>query len=345
MVGEKQPVESSRKPELPLWLCLVAASLVLLASSSRAQVPNDDIARRLVLQPEQPVASTTTNCTVQWPCVDERLTGKCIEYHNDQWFEFTPAASGRYFVNISGQQCRDTRGVQLVVLTGTPCQPATYRVLSCTSLGSQDDVFVALDGLQAGQPYLLNVDGYLRDYCRFNLTVSTTARGLPALALPPAPAAPSPSRTVTLHWSLPDSVGAVARFRVWRREAAEFRAGSRAVVEVLRSTYGTAALRYSWTDTVTAPGRYLYQIIAEPADDAAPVLVQQQWFSHSKLGAQPTRAPTDARRQAQDQQKQWERRAGRMRRHRVSAQSYKTTHNQFGRVSGNLIYFQRSSTC
>ncbi|MDU0372618.1 hypothetical protein ACFPAF_19610 [Hymenobacter endophyticus] len=314
-------------------------------TTANAQVPNDDIARRLVLQAEQPVASTTTNCTVQWSCVDERLTGKCIEYHNDQWFEFTPAASGQYFVNISGQQCRDTRGVQLVVLTGTPCQPATYRILSCTSLGSQDDVFVALDGLQAGQPYLLNVDGYLRDYCRFNLVVSTSARGLPAVALLPAPAAPSASRVVTLHWSLPDSIGSVARFRVWRREAAEFRASSQAVVAVARSTYGTAAPRYSWTDTVTAPGRYLYQIIAESADEEAPVLVQQQWFSHSKLNAQPTRAPAQTSQQAQQQQKQWERRAGRMRRHRVSSQVHKTTLDQSGRVSGRLIDFQRSSTC
>ncbi|MCA8832838.1 hypothetical protein [Hymenobacter pini] len=318
---------------------------MLKNNTATCQVPNDDIARRLVLQVEKPVASTTTNCTVQWPCVDERLTGKCIEYHNDQWFEFTPSVSGSYFVNISGQQCRDTRGVQLVVLTGIPCQPATYRILSCTSLGSQDDVFVPLQGLQAGQVYLLNVDGYLRDYCRFNLAVSSTAYGLPAASLPPAPAAPSASRVVTLHWTLPDSVSSVARFRVWRREATAFRASSQAVVEVTRSTYGTAAPSYSWTDTVTAPGRYLYQIIAESEDNMAPVLVQQQWFSHSKLGTQPPKPPTDSRRQAQQQQKQWERRAGRMRRHRVSIQIDKTTHNQFGRVSGNLIYFQRSSTC
>jgi hypothetical protein len=324
---------------------LLTVLLLLKLTSAICQVPNDDIARRLVIQPEKRVSSSTTNCTVQWQCVDERLTGKCIKYHNDQWFEFTPLVSGRYFVNISGQQCRDTRGVQLVVLTGTPCQPATYHTLSCTSLGSQDDVFVPLQGLQAGQVYLLNVDGYLRDYCRFNLAVSSTAQGLPAASLPPAPATPSVSRIVTLRWALPDSVGSMARFRVWRREAVAFRASSQAVVEIPRSTYGTAAAEYSWTDTVTAPGRYLYQIIAESADNVAPVLVQQQWFSHSKLGTQSPKPPMDSQRQAQQQQKQWERRAGRMRRHRISARIYKTTHNQFGRVSGNLIYFQRSSTC
>ena len=43
---------------------------------------------------------------------------------------------------MGGQNCRDVRGVPLVVLTGQPCQPATYRVLSCASLGTQDDVFV-----------------------------------------------------------------------------------------------------------------------------------------------------------------------------------------------------------
>jgi hypothetical protein len=30
-------------------------------------------------------------------------------------------------VNIGGQRCRDVRGVQLVVLTGTPCQLASYQ--------------------------------------------------------------------------------------------------------------------------------------------------------------------------------------------------------------------------
>src|SRR5690606_14938890 len=90
--------------------------------STKAQVPNDDIEHRRLLKAEEIVFSNTIGCTVQRNCVDESLTGKCVEYHNDQWFEFSPETPGVYFVNISGQSCRDTRGVQLVILTGEPCQ-------------------------------------------------------------------------------------------------------------------------------------------------------------------------------------------------------------------------------
>lgn len=280
-----------------------------------AQVRNDDIAQRLVLQLNEATTSSTSNCTVQWNCVDERLTGKCIEYHNDQWFEFIPPLSGQYFVNIENQQCRDVRGVQVVVLTGTPCQPSTYRVLSCTSLGSQDDVFVVLDSLRLGQPYLLNVDGYLRDDCRFTLDVSTRARGLPAGAVVP-PGNPQTNRVVVLNWSLPDSVAAAGRFRVWRREAAAFRADAHAEIPVTRSTYGTTVPDYSWSDTLSAPGRYLYQVVAESPDTTAPVLLLQQWYNFTlPLPQRETRSVTGAPTERQQQQ-QWERRSKRLKRQR-----------------------------
>ena len=135
---------------------LVASGFVV-APAALVQVANDNMENRRVVRAEETVASSTTSCTVQRSCVEERLTGKCIEYHNDQWFEFTLTILGRYFVNIDGQKYRDVRGVQLVVSTGQPCQPATYRVLSCTSLGTQNDVFVILDSLRIGCPYLLDV--------------------------------------------------------------------------------------------------------------------------------------------------------------------------------------------
>ncbi|UOR04260.1 hypothetical protein MUN82_15065 [Hymenobacter aerilatus] len=277
--------------------------------STKAQVPNDDIEQRRVLRLNEQITSTTTGCTVQWACVDKQLTGKCIEYHNDQWFEFTPLVSGRYYVNIGGQQCRDTRGVQLVVLTGKPCQPATYRVLSCTSLGSQDDVFVTLDSLQAGQPYLLEVDGYLKDFCQFALAVSERPQGRPAADEPPlSSVAPTDAKVVQLHWTLPDSLGSVNRFRVVRREAAQFRSQPLATLEVGRTTYGTSDQSYSYTDTLTAPGRYLYQVVAEAPNNAPPTLLQQQWVAYVQ------RMPTSTSRQATSRQRdsrtmvQWQRR-------------------------------------
>jgi len=64
--------------------------LWLLVARVAAQVPNDNLENRRLLAPEEVITSSTVGCTVQRACVDERLTGKCIEYHNDQWFEFRP---------------------------------------------------------------------------------------------------------------------------------------------------------------------------------------------------------------------------------------------------------------
>jgi hypothetical protein len=263
----------------------VTAVLFLTLLAAHAQVANDNIENRRQLRAEETITSNTTGCTVQRSCVDESLTGKCIEYHNDQWFEFRPPAAGTYFVNIGGQRCRDVRGVQLIVLTGTPCEPATYRVLSCTSLGTQDDLFVALPNLEAGKPYLLDVDGYLKDFCSFTLQVSGRARGLPAEPMPAVPATkPGTSRIIELAWAVPDSLGAATHCRVLRREQRGFRAAEIRRVPIAHTTYGTRQATYTLTDTLPGVGQYLYQVVAESDDlGSPPALLKQQWVGYSKL--------------------------------------------------------------
>ncbi|KAA9331828.1 hypothetical protein [Adhaeribacter soli] len=248
-----------------------------------AQVANDNIEQRLKLKPEQSWPSSTVNCTVQRTCVDEKLTGKCVEYHNDQWFEFTPPAPGQYFVNINGQQCRDTRGVQLVVLTGKPCEVESYQIISCTSLGTQDDVFVTLENLQAGKPYLLNIDGYLHDQCWFVLQVSREPRGLPAFTTLPIPSGLPSSKVCTLNWHLLDTVKA-QRFSIMRREAKAFKTTEVATVPAIRDSYGALFPDYTFIDTLPMPGNYFYQVVADGAE--APVMVLQEWRSWRKLTAQ-----------------------------------------------------------
>ncbi len=263
--------------------------LLLTGFGAHAQtpepVPNDDLDARLALTLGEPVHSRTDGCTVQWACVDEKLTGKCIDYHNDQWFSFRPARAGRYYLNIGGQQCRDVRGVQLVALTaGEPCKPSTYTILSCTSLGTQDDIFVPLDAPTAGQEVLLCVDGYLQDFCRFRLTVDTVARGVPVVA-PPAFTAQTAvgSAQVELRWALPDSLTGATAFVVRRREAAQHRATEAAYVPVERNSAGGLQRQYTLTDTLPGPGQYVYQIVTEGT--AAPALVWQQAVSFSRLAA------------------------------------------------------------
>ena len=64
-------------------LCYLSLLVTVVASAASAQVANDTMENRRVVRAEETVASSTTGCTVQRSCVDERLTGKCIEYHND----------------------------------------------------------------------------------------------------------------------------------------------------------------------------------------------------------------------------------------------------------------------
>jgi hypothetical protein len=263
------------------WLRVFVAHFFIVHYSvltANAQVVNDDIEQRLVLQTEQTLTSNTTGCTVQWSCVDEALTGKCIKYHNDQWFEFTPKVAGSYYVNIGGQKCRDTKGVQLVVLTGEPCQPSTYQILSCTSLGTQDDVFVPLEGLRAGQRYLLNVDGYLNDFCSFALTVSRQPKGLPVAELTAAETVFTPTELVTLNWTLPDSV-TTTKSRILRREAHQKQAVAVGEQPVIRRVYGGLQTEYALTDTLPSPGRYHYQIVTAATDDQPPVVVSSRWVN------------------------------------------------------------------
>ena len=83
-------------------LCYLSFPVTVVAPAASAQVVNDNMENRRVVRAKETVASSTTGCTVQCSCMDERLTGKCIEYHNDQWFEFMLTISGRCFVNIGG---------------------------------------------------------------------------------------------------------------------------------------------------------------------------------------------------------------------------------------------------
>jgi hypothetical protein len=247
------------------------------------QVLNDAIEQRLPLALAQLITSSTVGCTVQRTCVDEKLTGKCVEYHNDQWFEFTPPVAGKYFLNVSGQQCRDTRGVQLVVLSGKPCEVASYQILSCTSLGTQDDVFITLNYLEAGKTYLLNLDGYLHDQCTFLLELSSEPKGLPAFNAPLFSANTPSSRFCVLKWTLPDTIKA-QQFKIMRRAASQFKSTQIGTVAAIRDTYGRLAPDYSFTDTLADSGDYLYQVVAE--GNEMPVMLLQQWQRYRKVSGQ-----------------------------------------------------------
>ena len=65
-------------------LCYLSFLVSVVTPGASAQVANDNMENRRVVRVEKTVASSTTDCTVRLNCVDECLTDKCIEYHNDQ---------------------------------------------------------------------------------------------------------------------------------------------------------------------------------------------------------------------------------------------------------------------
>src|ERR1044071_3342301 len=114
--------------------------LIFVSTGVFAQVANDNIEGRLQLDLNKPFHSSTAGANVQWKCINKALTNKCLVYHNDQWFSFTVAQSGNYFINIGAQQCRDSKGVQMIIIEGNPCEVATYKILECINQIRTEDV-------------------------------------------------------------------------------------------------------------------------------------------------------------------------------------------------------------
>ena len=242
------------------WLLLTG-----FGKNAFGQVINDKMAGKIELKVNaRPHLSNSTGCTVEWTCVDESLTGKCIEYHNDQWFGFTTRQAGTYYVNVSGQSSRDIKGVQLVVIKGELCRPETYRIISCTSLATQDDIYVRLDFLPANHSYLINVDGYLNDLCEFRIGVSTRSTGFPArsIGLKSAPDQTRAERWVEVKWVVSDSLAvSLNGYRLYRRHEKEKKSTFRQSLEHQRNARGESVLAYAATDTLSERGRYVYQVI------------------------------------------------------------------------------------
>ncbi len=231
---------------------------------AHSQVANDSIHRRIELELRVPHPSYTAHSTVERNCVDESLTGKCIKYHNDQWFTFRSGDTKKLFVNVSNQHCKDLNGVQLVLLTGEPCDPSTYTILSCVSSGTNDDFYVEAN-VHPYTTYLLNVDGYLEDFCSFDITLDSVSRGVPAepnLALPNE--GKITGKVIRLTWTLPDTLAeGLSNFIVHKRDKSSYRFLAQDTVAVNRNAFGQLMHDYGYTDTLEDHRTYFYRVTAQ----------------------------------------------------------------------------------
>jgi hypothetical protein len=269
------------------WLLLVAAHI------SFAQVENNNIVNRSSLVLDADYSSSSTNqATVEWSCVNKALTKKCIDYHNDQWFSFSVPQPGKYFLNISAQACRDGRGVQAIVIEGNPCEISTYKILQCIPKISQHDVFIELDSLKPDLQYLVNIDGFLGDYCNFNIQLSSRHSGL-SLAfknLDTLNLSVARSREiVTLNWNTPQAMAnEIVSFEIYRSSKGSNRSSYINRVPIALNSVGQAQTQYSLNDTLSAQGTYSYAVLGLFKDGQNQLLDQKVVSFYSERPAPRT---------------------------------------------------------
>lgn len=264
-------------------VCLLALMLLWIPKSW-AQVNNDNIQGRLDLLLNAPlIQSTTAGSTVEWKCINRNLTRKCLIYHNDQWFSFQVPQAGTYYLNIASQQCRDSRGIQMILIEGNPCQIDSYKILKCISKVRMEDVFIQMDSLKSQVQYLVNIDGFLGDYCHFEIGLSTKPSGWP-LKLSDSVARKREvvnSKVVGLHWQVPESeLSSLERFQLYRKGSNELAATSVGKVDLKLNSYGRYVETYDQYDTLPKEGKYLYSIFAIEKEEGTPRLIEEVMISY-----------------------------------------------------------------
>lgn len=253
----------------------------MTAATLHAQVSNNNIEDRLELKFQSPVHSATNKSTVQWKCINKALTNKCLVYHNDQWFSFGVEKAGKYYLNLSSQKCRDGNGVQLIIIEGNPCETQSYKILECISQIRSEDVFVELNDLKPNTSYLVNVDGFLGDFCEFDIELSDELKGLPRHPVNSESLnmnAMIKGRVVTMDWTIDEKQAAeISEFKVFRKKD---RTPGVAVsaINLGGNAYGSKLKRYYFADTLNAPGSYVYHVYGARWNDGMPLLLAERTF-------------------------------------------------------------------
>jgi hypothetical protein len=195
----------------------------------------------------------------------ERFTNSCLVYHNDQWFYFTPTDSRKQYLNITNQQCKNFKGVQVVVIEGNPCETQTYQLIHCTSFTDQNDTFIELDSLKPGVQYLVLIDGFLGDQCDFEIQFGTRPSGIPVhrnsrdtLSL----RVEQDRHLVNLQWGANQpQLDELDHFEIFRQQINAPKAVELVEISISTNALGTHMEHYAYTDSLSEPGLYVYQVI------------------------------------------------------------------------------------
>lgn len=266
---------------------------VLAASSAWAQVNNDNVANRIRLETDAgPVHTTTASATVEWDCLNQALTGKCLVYHNDQWYSFQVSEPQAYFLNISRLACRGNNGIQVILIEGNPCETRNYRVIHCIRQIKNEEVFVPLGMVMANMTYLIEIDGFDGDHCDFDIQIARRPSGLPLKfeELQKSDAAVNvgsqKDSLVNINWRVPPGlVDQIDQFRMYRLAEGDIVRLER-IVPSSRNAYGKPVDTYHLQDTLTIPGNYVYRVVGFPYS-GTPILMTEASISYVKRKPPP----------------------------------------------------------
>jgi len=170
-----------------------------------------------------------------------------------------------------------------LIIDGDPCIPESYKIKKCISLGNHDDVFIALDSLENQKEYMVLVDGYLHDFCAFNLELADKPKGIPLTkqGLVNLGMKPIADFHFELSWRIPDSIANLVRsYEVYRRHETEYK--SKKVHEIQQgfNAYGKPRLDYGIDEILPDYGWYYYKIIG--VEDQDKILISKSLFHYPK---------------------------------------------------------------
>ncbi len=272
---------------------LLIVCCLLFAGSALAQVNNDNVANRIRLEPDAtPLQTTTASSTVEWGCLNQALTNKCLVYHNDQWYQFQVNEPQAYFLNISRLTCRSSNGIQIILIEGNPCETKNYRVLQCIRQIKNEEVFVPLGMVLADMPYLIEIDGFDGDHCDFDIQIARRPIGLPMKyeELKHSEMGPSASSQkdslVDIAWRVPPgSLDQIDQFRVYLMKEQDIFRLERSLPSS-KNAYGKPMDSYRLRDTLASPGDYLYRVLGYP-QNGQPLLMTEVRVSYVKRKRAP----------------------------------------------------------
>ncbi len=243
--------------------------------SVSAQTNNDHSEGIQQISLNVPTHSSTDNNTVERACIDEKLTGQCIQYHNDQWFYYTPATSKSFYINVRHGRCKDDRGVQLVVFKGELCKTDTYEVVSCSSPGVADDFYFKMENPEPAVNYFMIIDGYLEDFCDFTIEVSAKAFGVPVNLNEPIAEGilKLEKQTIELDWTYQPDGSDMRHFSVVRKKSGEDVKNWE--LPLTFNSRGTSSSSYVLKDTLLSAGSYTYDVYLVDGNNELTLFLQE----------------------------------------------------------------------